>query len=241
MSNSVNDYYELTKQPWGKIFYDLVWEQIDIENYQNLNILDYGSGFGITADHYSRDHQVIAIELSRLMLEKRYPSNYEQIVGGIEKTNKFPDGYFDVVICHNVLEYCQDKKDILDELIRVLKVKGRMSIVKHNKEGKVFQAAVFNVNPEKAMSYYQNDVHSSKTFGEAYLYSEKDLREWVTPKNIKVLEKYGVRTFFSLVQNNDIKYDSDWYLKMLNLEREVSKREPYKSVSFFNHYILVKE
>lgn len=115
MSNSVDDYYELTQQPWGKIFYDLVWEQIDIENHQNLNILDFGSGFGITADHYSKAHQVIAIEPNRLMLEKRYVSNYEQIIGGIEKTEKFPDDYFDLVICHNVLEYCHDKKVILDK------------------------------------------------------------------------------------------------------------------------------
>lgn len=29
MSESVNDYYQLVQEPWGRMFYDLVWEQAD--------------------------------------------------------------------------------------------------------------------------------------------------------------------------------------------------------------------
>lgn len=42
------------------------------------------------------------------------------IHSGIETLQQWNDGFFDLVICHNVLEYVSDKKQILQELARVL-------------------------------------------------------------------------------------------------------------------------
>ncbi len=151
MINGIEEYYLLTKQPWGKMFYDMVWGQINIQNDKTCNILDFGSGFGITSEHYSKNHKVIAIEPNPLMLEKRTKGDYEQLAGGIEHVRAMPDNYFDFVICHNVLEYCEDQGRIFKELARVTKSKGYLSLVKHNKEGKVLHTAVFNEDPQKAL------------------------------------------------------------------------------------------
>ena len=59
MINGIEEYYQLTKQPWGKLFYETIWEQIDIVNGKTCNILDFGSGFGITAKHYSETHDCL--------------------------------------------------------------------------------------------------------------------------------------------------------------------------------------
>ena len=95
MSNSVEEYYQLIHQPWGKMFYEMVWEQENILNEQCCNILDFGSGFGITAKHYSEYHKVIAIEPNPLMLEKRFTGDYEQLIGGVDRVKDFPDNYFE--------------------------------------------------------------------------------------------------------------------------------------------------
>lgn len=242
MSESVNDYYQLVQEPWGRMFYDLVWEQADIEDNQRYTILDYGSGFGVTSRHYSYSHNVIAIEPNDLMLEKRFAGSYEQLAGGEDKLKAFPDNFFDVIFCHNVLEYCRNQAEIFNELTRVLKNNGRISLVKHNKDGKVLHTAVFKADPAEAMSLFEDaKSDSSKTFGERYLYDEADMLDWLEGTNMEIYKKYGVRTFFSLIHDNAIKYDPVWYSGMLKLEREVSEVEPYRSIAFFHHYILVKK
>ncbi len=53
-----------------------------------------------------------------------------------------PSGAFDVVICHNVLEYIEDKASIVRELSRVLRSGGTLLLLKHNRAGQVMQHAV---------------------------------------------------------------------------------------------------
>ena len=50
--DSINDYVDLVKAPWGKMFYDLLFAQLDIPNSQRHKILDLGSGLGVTANHF---------------------------------------------------------------------------------------------------------------------------------------------------------------------------------------------
>ena len=57
---------------------------------------------------------------------------------------------FDIVLCHNVLEYIDDKERVVKELCRVLKPGGMLSVVKHNRAGRVMQMAVLLDELEKA-------------------------------------------------------------------------------------------
>ena len=51
----------------------------------------------------------------------------------------FPDNSFDVIICHNILEYAQGQIEFLNEFYRLLKRDGTLSIVNHNKNGGVIE------------------------------------------------------------------------------------------------------
>ena len=37
------------EEPWGKIYYDILFDQL--KNVEGLKVLDFGSGFGIVANH----------------------------------------------------------------------------------------------------------------------------------------------------------------------------------------------
>ena len=138
--DSVNDYVDLVKAPWGKMFYDLLFAQLDIPHLPRLKILDLGSGLGVTANHFAAWHDITAIEPNEEMINNRLKENkYEQIQGGVEKIAIHKDVFFDIVFCHNVLEYIEDKEPIVAELLRVLKSDGILSIVKHNRVGRVFK------------------------------------------------------------------------------------------------------
>lgn len=54
----------MRKKPWGKMFYDLIYKQLNIPNDNINKVLDFGAGFCITADHYAKNHDVTAVEPS---------------------------------------------------------------------------------------------------------------------------------------------------------------------------------
>ena len=127
MSQKVNvqGYYEYMKMPWGKLFYELAWHNIEC---QGKRVLDFGSGFGYTADHFAKSNEVIAVEPNEEMIENRFSENdYQQIKGDIGVLKQMPDGAFDVIMCHNVLEYLENREELLLEFSRLLAKDGFVS------------------------------------------------------------------------------------------------------------------
>ena len=70
MPDSIEDYRNLIEQPWGKMFYDMIFRQLNLPKDKKLNILDYGAGFCVTASYYAENHNVTAYEPNPEMLKK---------------------------------------------------------------------------------------------------------------------------------------------------------------------------
>lgn len=243
MPSSINDYRKLIEQPWGKMFYDALFRQLDLPEDHPLNILDFGAGFCVTASHYAPFHHVIAIEPNKEMLDLRWRDNYSKytcIQGGIEEVRKQNIAAFDLVICHNVLEYVSDKEQILTELTSVLKQGGRLSIVKHNLAGRILAYSVFSDDPEAALGLLEDSNNENSMFGKRDTYSNDYLIKQVSKRGLSLEDRFGLRTFFGLSSNNDKKYSKKWYDNMLALEMKTCNLEEYKNIAFFNHLIFRK-
>ena len=134
---------------WERLAKEIIWQQIG--EIEGKTILDFGSGAGITADHFAAENQVTAIEPSEDMLAKQVNTNgYRQIVGGTDELKKLLSGSFDYIFCHTVLEYADDREIIVNEFHRLLKKNGKLSIVKHNRNGRVMQMIVLLNNFDEA-------------------------------------------------------------------------------------------
>lgn len=149
-------------QPWEYLMKRIVWQQLG--DVQNKKILDFGSGIGVTANYLAKKNEVTAIEPDEKSVEERWMDNdYTQIVGGIDVLRTFSDESFDMIICHNVLEYALEREDIVKEFERILKPEGVISIVKHNRAGRVMQMVVLLNDFEQAHSLLDgNDGMTSK-------------------------------------------------------------------------------
>lgn len=236
---NIQNYYENTQKPWGKLFYETIWDQLSF--VQSMNVLDFGSGFGIMANFLAIHNHVIAIEPNEKMLQLSVQENkYEQIIGGLERLKEFPDNYFDFITCHNVLEYVDNKQDYVKEFSRVLKKSGVISLVKHNHSGRIMQRVIFENNLDLAIKEVQGYHTLSNNFGEIKYYDEDDITKWAEENHLKIDCSFGVRTFFGLVQNNEIKFDKAWQEKMLEIELEVSDIDEFRKIAFFHHVLLVK-
>lgn len=244
MENEKNSIYEELKKykenieaPWGKLFYNIIYDQLG--SIKNKKILDFGSGFGVTSNYFAKDNEVTAIEPNRLMLQMRYDQNeYTQWTGSIECLKNIPDETYDYIICHNVIEYIIDRKELLLEFNRVLKKDGTISIVKHNKLGKIMQKAILEYNIEEALSLLVNENIKSSNFGTINLYENEDIKKY-SQDTLKIEDFYGVRIFFAL-QNNDLKKEPDWLSKMFILERKVDQISHFRDIAFFHHLIIKK-
>lgn len=238
MSKELRIYLDNIKKPWGILFYKMVWEQLSW--VQGMKVLDFGSGFGITSNYLAKRNEVLAIEPNEDMVNMREKENsYIQIVGGVEKLKNIDDKTFDIVICHNVLEYADEREEIIRELSRILKDSGKISIVKHNHEGRIMQKVVFENNIEEALLLLDGGDIEVMNFGKVNYYNNGDILQWSS--NLKIEKTYGVRTFWALQQNNEIKSELSWQENIFKVEIKVAEIEAYKNISFFNHIIFTKE
>ena len=241
MSGSIENYRKMVEQPWGRMFYDQIFTQLDIPADKRLKILDFGAGFCITADHYALNHDVTALEPNEEMYALRVSENdYTLVTKGVEHLKTVPGDHFDIVICHNVLEYADNKEEILAELKRVLKPGGKLSVIKHNLCGRVFGSAVLADDPKAALDLLSDDNTEDSMFGNRNVYSNEELAGYLG-KEMKLEDVFGIRAFFGLSSNNEIKYTDEWYRPMLELETKASMMEEFKKVAFFNHLLFRKK
>lgn len=236
MNDTINiqGYLNNVNAPWGKLFYKLVWHNL---NFQGKNILDFGSGFGVTANHYAEKNVVTAIEPNKELLKHRICDNeYTQLVGGIELLKKIPDQSYDIIMCHNVLEYMDNRTELLCEFNRILHTDGVLSIVKHNKAGKIMQKAVFDYKINETLELLDNKLIASENFGMIHEFNQSDLIEY-TKGSFEIIKTYGVRMFFSL-QRNELKENDDWISNMYQLECATEEIPEFRNIAFFHHIIL---
>ena len=228
-------YFDYVNQPWGRLFYLCAWKQLP--ELKDKKVLDFGSGFGITSEHLSKENDVIAVEPSEDMIKIGAKDNHniKQIVGGLEDLTQFADETFDCIICHNVFEYVEERNIILEEFSRILKKDGFISIIKHNRAGRIMQKAVFDYDIEAVKTLLLGSHNTSKNFGVIKDYEDKDL----LVAGFKIDRCYGICAFYGL-QDNKIKYQNDWLDTMLDIEMAVSESEEFKNIAFFHHLILRK-
>ena len=162
---------------WEKLAKEIIWKQIG--ELKGKNILDFGSGTGITANHYAENNQVVAIEPSEEMLEKQVNTNgYQQFIGSIDVLKKLQSESFDYIFCHNVLEYADKRDEIVKEFYRLLRPKGKLSIVKHNRNGRIMQMVVLLNNFDEANNLLDGHNSNAQQFGTINYYEDSDISIW---------------------------------------------------------------
>ena len=232
-------YFDSTQKPWGRLFYQILWEQLSFA--RNMSILDFGSGFGITSNYMAADNDVMALEPNEKMCEMRIQNNeYQQVLGGIEYLHALKDKQFDLILCHNVLEYLDDREEVFGCISGLLKKDGVLSIVKHNHLGRVMQKAVFDNDASQAVDLLNGKVAYAQSFGEIRYYDLVTLYRLAEKYSMRVADAFGIRTFFALYPDNSVKYSEDWIDAMFVLEKKASNIDAFKNIAFFNHIIFKK-
>lgn len=237
MNINIQGYLNTVRAPWGQLFYKMIWNHL---SFERMDILDFGSGFGITADYLASGNRVTAIGPNGEMLANRsYDHPYQQLVGGMERLKELPEQSYDVILCHNVLEYLHEREEVLREFHRLLKKDGILSLVKHNRAGKVMQKVVFENQIEEALGLIAEKNAVSANFGTVRVYSMQDLEKYAAGL-YDIQKVYGIRMFFGL-QSNEWKTDPAWVQNMFRIESAVEEIPAFRDIAYFHHVILKKQ
>lgn len=223
--------------PWEALMKRMVWRQLG--DISSQRILDFGSGNGVTACHFACSNEVVAIEPSEEALQERWQEHeYQQLIGSTEQLRAMPDESFDMILCHNVLEYVPDREEIIKEFARLLKPGGLLSVVKHNRAGRVMQMVTLLNDFDRAHRLLDGNDGMAFRFGAIRYYEDQDIENWSS--DLRVAKTLGMRTFWDLQQNQDIHQDSAWQDKMFDVEMRVSDIDEYKNIAFFHHLLIEK-
>ena len=224
--------------PWESLMKRMVWQQLG--EISGQRILDFGSGTGETACFFARKNDVLAVEPSQdAVLRRRQEHPYRQLLGSTDRLMELPDQSFDVILCHNVLEYAPDREEIVRQFARLMKREGLLSLVKHNRPGRVMQMAVLLNDFDRANALLDGSDGSSAQYGTISYYEDQDVERWCAALTIE--KTLGLRTFWHLQQKQDCHRDCEWQEKMLALETRVSDLEAYKAIAFGHHLLIRKK
>ena len=222
--------------PWELLQKQLTWKHLG--DFQGKRILEFGCGNGIMGAHYAKENTVIAIEPDGKVLEENKYPQVKQICGSTEVLTAFGDGSFDVILCHNVLEYVVNREEMMKEFERLLKMGGLLSILKHNRPGRVMQMAVLLNDFEQANHLLDGKDSQAERYGAIRYYEDEDLMKWAP--GLKITKVLGMRTFWDLQQEQAIQKDKEWQDKMMQLEQRVADEAAFKQIAFFHHIFMIK-
>lgn len=141
-------------------------------------VLEVGVGTGLSLPRYKRDHRITGIDLSPDMLaraqkrvEERQLGNVAALVEMDAGNLSFPDGHFDVAVAMFVMTVVPQPRQVLAEMVRVVRPGGRVVIVNHFSTDRGPRAAV-----ERWMSRYASKLGWHPEFDRSILLGRPDLK-----------------------------------------------------------------
>lgn len=122
---------------------------------RNTKVLDVGCGI-VTVLHFIKGRKYGLDPLAKQLIKiYKYPAD-TKVVEGVAEEIPFPDEYFDVVFCTNVLDHIEDPERAVNEVVRVLKDGGYFVFSVHIEvnRGKIVHLVpghTFNFNEKEAL------------------------------------------------------------------------------------------
>jgi S-adenosylmethionine-dependent methyltransferase len=239
-------YAAYLETPEGRLRSDLAFANLQdfictTQTKNSLRALDLGCGTGATAVRLAQlGMHVTLLDSSQAMLDIAKRTVQEAGVAdkvvlqhgdAMRLTNLFQDASFDVILCHNVLEYLDDPILALRGAARVLRNSSAiLSVLVRNRAGEVFKAAILAGDLAAAENNLTAEWAQESLYGgRVRLFTSDGLRAMLTKASLATIAERGVRVLADYLPPR-ISRSAD-YEGILELERKLSIRPEYAAVA----------
>jgi S-adenosylmethionine-dependent methyltransferase len=210
-----------------------------------LRVLDVGGADGADSIPLAANgHEVTVLDRSPSLLARaqdRAAASGVSVVtveGDLDDLPRLDLGLFDVVLCHNVLQYHHDADTAVEVIAAQVGQQGMVSVLCPNPSGDVLDAAIRMEDPTLATTLLSAGPKVSVTFGTAMNRLDSSaVGELLARNGFDTVSQYGILAVTSYIANNDRKYEPDFYAALERLELELTGLEPFLRTARFWHLI----
>ena len=240
------------RQPWQRLKYKLVQSHLVKHLGQGQrHILDAGGGNGVDSIPLAgQGHRVEIVDYSKEMLadaERRAAAAGVQArvglhLGDVRQVSRlFPEAHFDLVLCHNVIQYVDDLPGLSQDLVAAVKPGGLISIVSINRYSIPYRIAFPRGDLAEALSQLDARRQQAILFDAAMTcYSAGEVMAMLTGAGCAIEHDYGLRCVCDYWGDNDLKADPAVFQQLEELEFAMADRHPYKLLARYFQVIARK-
>jgi S-adenosylmethionine-dependent methyltransferase len=229
---------EWQESPWGRLRYSLALANVLRHiGDEPLRVLDIGGGNGGDAVELARlGHHVTIVDSSAEMLADAVERAAEaEVVFETIQADAFAlpaavaEGDFDVVLCHNLVQYLDDVTGLFQVLLAASKAGGLLSIIAMNHHSEPMIQAVRELDLDAALAALDSDQATTVLFDKPItLHTAGGLTLKLAELGCVVTGHYGIRAICDYIVDNDVKHDPEFFAKLEAFEHAVTDRAPYK-------------
>ncbi len=243
--SGANKYAAYLETPGGRLRSDLAFANLHDflpqQAEQPLRALDLGCGTGATAVRLARlGIHVAAVDCSAAMLDITQRAAHE---GGVAEkivvkhgeatqlASLFPARSFDVILCHNILEYVDDPGAVLRDAARALRGSSAIvSVLVRTQAGEILKAAIGAGDLDEAENGLMAEWGEESLYGgRVRLFSNDYMQGMLKAASLTLIVERGVRVVADYLPPAVSRAAE--YQRILELERKLGMRPEFAAVA----------
>jgi S-adenosylmethionine-dependent methyltransferase len=214
---------------------------------RSLSALDLGCGTGAAAVRVAQvGFHVTLFDSSPAMLDIAERAALDAGVGdkvalkqgdAAQSVSLLDSGSFDLILCHNVLEYVDAPEDVLSAAARLLRNSSSMiSVLVRNQAGEALKAAIQSGDlPGAQASLTAEWAQESLYGGKVRLFTLDHMRNLLKAAGLRMIAERGVRVVVDYLPPQVSRRDE--YERILELERELGSRPEFVAIARYTHFL----
>jgi S-adenosylmethionine-dependent methyltransferase len=238
--------------PEGRLRLELAFA--DLEEFlperpadRSLSVLDLGSGPGTSAIRLARlGFHATLLDSSPAMLDLAERAALDAGVSdkialqhgdAAQSASLFPSESFDLILCHNLLEYVDDPEAVLLSAARVMRGSSAiLSVLVRNQAGEVLKAAILSGDLAAAKDGVTAEWGQESLYGgKVRLFSLDALRNMLKATSFEIIAQRGVRVVADYLPPQVSR--SDEYERIFELERKLGSRAEFAAAARYAHFL----
>ena len=246
-------YAAYLETPEGRLRLDLAFANLQDffpQATRSLFALDIGCGTGAIAVRLARlGLHVTLLDASEPMLNfamraAREAGVTERIAlkhgDAAQLANLFPSESFDVILCHNILEYVDDPGAMLRSATRALRGPSSIiSLLVRNQAGEVLKAAIKDGDLAATEHNLTAEwAHESLYGGRVRLFTAESLQAMLAAASLAVIAERGVRVISDYLPPKVSRNDE--YERIFELERKLGRRPEFAAIARNSHCLALR-